>query len=64
MSERIAKIVGLYTAPRARTPMQCTRVVMAVAGKGLHGDRYAEEMGTCKPPGQVTFITEAGITAC
>jgi MOSC domain-containing protein YiiM len=40
------KVVAIYTAPGAGTPMQFRTEVHAVPGRGLEGDRYFEANGT------------------
>lgn len=39
-------VVGLFVAPEAEAPMVGVRTAMALAGKGLEGDRYAVGRGT------------------
>ena len=56
-------IVSIFIAPDAGIPMQSVQQVLAMAGKGLQGDRYAEGKGSfnlVKGVGnrQVTFANE------
>ena len=43
-------VVGLYTAPRARAPMDSHDAVEVVAGVGIPGDRYATGLGHWSDP--------------
>lgn len=54
------RVVGIYIAPAAGSPMQELSEVQAIAGAGLAGDRYCTGEGSFnkEKPGnrQVTFI--------
>jgi hypothetical protein len=39
-------VAYIYTADRARKPMQCLDSVRAISGKGLDGDRYFDAQGS------------------
>ena len=39
------KVVSAHIAPEAAVPMTPVAEVLAVAGKGIEGDRYAKEIG-------------------
>lgn len=39
------RVVGIYVAPSEGAPMESRDEVRALAGKGLEGDRYANEAG-------------------
>jgi len=40
------RVLGIYTAPAEGAPMVAHDTIEAFAGKGLSGDRYANEAGT------------------
>jgi MOSC domain-containing protein YiiM len=43
------KVAGIYLTGEASTPMQSVTSAVAIAGKGLEGDRYAAETGFYTP---------------
>lgn len=45
MYGKLGTVSAIYTAPRMGIEMVPTDQVMAIAGKGLEGDRYAEGLG-------------------
>lgn len=56
-----AEIVSIYTAPKAKAPMEAFSYAQAVAGRGLQGDRYFKGEGTFSktveaPSYEVTLI--------
>ncbi len=62
-----ALVVSLHIAAQAAAPMQSVSTVIAVAGRGLEGDRYFEQTGTYSNlPGtgrEVTLIESEAIAA-
>ncbi len=63
-----AEIVSIYTAPRAKAPMEALDFVIAVEGKGLEGDRYFIGEGTFSatvesPSYEVTLIESEMVEA-
>ena len=63
-----AEVLSIYTAPRAKAPMQVLESVTAVAGKGLEGDRYFRGEGTFSstvesPSYEVTLIESEMVEA-
>jgi len=60
------KVVSIYTAPGATAPMSGQPHALAVAGKGLEGDRYFAGTGTFwkpTPDREVTLIEVEAIEA-
>ena len=56
---RAGTVAALLVAPRAEVPLVSVESVVAVAGRGLDGDRYGAGRGTFSGPGrgyQVTLI--------
>ncbi len=56
-----AEIISIYTAPKAKAPMEAFSYAQAVAGRGLQGDRYFKGEGTFSetveaPSYEVTLI--------
>jgi MOSC domain-containing protein YiiM len=45
-----ARVVGLYTAPRAGAPMEARAQIEVVRGRGIGGDRYAARLGHWSDP--------------
>ena len=39
------EVISIYVAPRAGAPMESRQSVEAIAGRGLHGDRYCDGSG-------------------
>jgi MOSC domain-containing protein YiiM len=62
-----ALVVSLHIAIHAAAPMQSVSTVTAVAGRGLEGDRYGNQIGTYSThPGsgrEVTLIESEAIEA-
>jgi MOSC domain-containing protein YiiM len=60
-------IEAIYIAPAGGAPMEERREVMALAGRGLEGDRYCLRTGTYskgdKPKRQVTLIEAEALEA-
>jgi MOSC domain-containing protein YiiM len=60
-------LVGIYTATGEAAPMEAHDEIVAIAGAGLAGDRYAASAGAFsdKPGGgrEVTLIAREGIAA-
>jgi len=46
INEGEPRVVAIYTAIAAGEPMELTNQIMAIAGKGLEGDRYAFGQGS------------------
>jgi len=57
------RLTAIYLAASAGKPMRPANSVLAIAGKGLQGDRYAEDLGFWKSVDacQVTLITKTEI---
>ena len=58
-ADRPGSVAGLLVAPDAEAPLVALESVVAIAGRGLDGDRYAAGRGTFSGPGrgyQVTFV--------
>jgi MOSC domain-containing protein YiiM len=54
-------VAGLLVAPEAEAPMDRIGEALAVAGKGLEGDRYVDGRGTFSKPGrgyQLTLVQD------
>src|SRR5512132_178781 len=50
-------VVGLLIAPEAEAPLVAVESVVAIAGRGLDGDRYAAGRGTFSGPGRGYQLT-------
>jgi hypothetical protein len=61
----VGRVVGLLLAPEAEAPLARVEEAVAVAGRGLEGDRYAKGRGTFSAPGRGYELTlvEAGALA-
>jgi MOSC domain-containing protein YiiM len=61
------EVVSIHITPKAEGPMQSVKVVRAIAGKGLEGDRYFRASGTYSdrpgPGREVTLIESEAIEA-
>ena len=61
------EVVSIHIAPKAEADMVAVGEILAIVGKGLEGDRYAEKMGTwTDTPGsgrEVTLIASEEIDA-
>ena len=58
-----ATLTAIYISVSAGEPMQSTNSITAIAGKGLDGDRYAEQKGFYRSVDscEVTLITQEEI---
>jgi MOSC domain-containing protein YiiM len=60
------RLVALYLAPRAKAPMQPVLEAVAVAGRGLVGDRYHAGRGAMSrwpgPHREVTLVSEEALS--
>lgn len=55
-------VVGIYTAPGEGKPVTARDEVLAVAGRGIEGDRYFESNeGTHDPADEITLIDATGV---
>jgi hypothetical protein len=54
---RGGEVAGLLVAPEAEAPLVAVESVVAVAGRGLEGDRYAAGRGTFSGPGRGYQLT-------
>jgi len=54
---RVGAVAGLLTSPAAESPLTRREHVEAVAGRGLHGDRYWAGHGTFGGPGRGYELT-------
>jgi MOSC domain-containing protein YiiM len=50
-------VAGLLIAPEAQAPLVAVESVVAIAGRGLEGDRYAAGRGTFSGPGRGYQLT-------
>ena len=50
-------VAGLLVAPEAEAPLVAVESVVAIAGRGLDGDRYAAGRGTFSGPGRGYQLT-------
>jgi MOSC domain-containing protein YiiM len=61
------KVVSIYIADTGAAPMRAVGSVLAVAGKGLEGDRYFSRSGTFsdkpKPDSEITLIESEALEA-
>lgn len=61
------KVFAVYISPRARAPLRAVTAAVAVAGRGLEGDRYCEGRGALSrwwsPARAVSFIEREAIDA-
>jgi MOSC domain len=56
-SPRTGAVAGLLIAPEAEAPLVAVESVVAIAGRGLDGDRYAAGRGTFSGPGRGYQLT-------
>ena len=56
-AERPGSVAGLLVAPKAEAPLVAVDSVVAIAGRGLDGDRYAAGRGTFSGPGRGYQLT-------
>ncbi len=61
MSE--ASVVAILTAPKKAAPLESRADVIAVAGKGLEGDRYFNADGWDEVKREITFVEIEAIEA-
>jgi MOSC domain-containing protein YiiM len=61
MSE--GRVVGIYIGPEPEKPMEAVREVVAVAGRGLEGDRYFQPADDGEPDREITLIESEAIGA-
>ena len=54
---RPGSVAGLLVAPEAEAPLVAVESVVAIAGRGLEGDRYASRRGTFSGPGRGYQLT-------
>jgi hypothetical protein len=54
---RPGSVAGLLVAPEAEAPLVAVESVVAIAGRGLEGDRYAAGRGTFSGPGRGYQLT-------
>ena len=54
---RPGSVAGLLVAPEAEVPLIAVESVLAIAGRGLDGDRYAAGRGTFSGPGRGYQLT-------
>ncbi len=62
----VGRVAGLLVAPEAEAPLVRVDTVLALAGSGLEGDRYATEGGTFSGPGrgyQLTLVQAEALDA-
>jgi hypothetical protein len=66
LSTRVGRVAGLLVAPEAEAPLVQVDTVLALAGRGLEGDRYATGDGTFSGPGrgyQLTLVQAEALDA-
>ena len=56
-ADRSGSVAGLLIAPEAEAPLVAVDSVIAIAGRGLEGDRYAAGRGTFSGPGRGYQLT-------
>ena len=56
-ADRSGSVAGLLVAPEAEAPLVAVESVVAIAGRGLQGDRYASGRGTFSGPGRGYQLT-------
>ena len=56
-ADRPGSVAGLLVAPEAEAPLVAVESVVAIAGRGLEGDRYASGRGTFSGPGRGYQLT-------
>ena len=56
-SVRAGAIAGIFVAPAAERPLVPVERAVAIAGKGIEGDRYASGAGTFSGPGRGYELT-------
>jgi MOSC domain-containing protein YiiM len=60
---RQGRVVGIYIGPKPERPMQPVTEVVAVAGRGLEGDRYFQSVENGNPTAEITLIESEAIEA-
>ena len=58
-----ASVVAIFTAPKKHEPLVERDEVIAVAGKGLEGDRYFNAEGWDEAKREITFVESEAIDA-
>jgi MOSC domain-containing protein YiiM len=61
MSE--GRVASIYIGPESEGPMEAVHEVLAVAGRGLEGDRYFQPAAGGEPDQEITLIESEAITA-
>ena len=61
MSE--GRVASIYIGPETEGPMQAVQEVVAVAGRGLEGDRYFQPADGGEPDQEITLIESEAIAA-
>src|SRR4029453_13877026 len=61
MSE--GRVASIYIGPESEGPMEAVHEVLAVAGRGLEGDRYFPPAAGGDPHQEITLIESEAITA-
>ena len=56
-ADRPGTVAGLLVAPKAEAPLVAVESVVAIAGRGLEGDRYGAGRGTFSGPGRGYQLT-------
>jgi len=57
------RVEAIFIGPEPELPMQSVAEVVAVAGRGLEGDRYFQAVENGKPTAEITLIESEGIEA-
>jgi MOSC domain-containing protein YiiM len=56
-------VVGIYIGAERERPMQAVTEVVAVAGRGLEGDRYFQPVENGEPSAEITLIESEAVEA-
>jgi MOSC domain-containing protein YiiM len=56
-------VVGIYIGAEPERPMQAVTEVVAVAGRGLEGDRYFQPVENGEPSAEITLIESEAVEA-
>jgi MOSC domain-containing protein YiiM len=57
------RVVGIFIGPEPERSMQAVSEVVAVAGRGLDGDRYFQATEGANPALEITLIESEGVAA-
>jgi MOSC domain-containing protein YiiM len=57
------RVVGIYIGPEPERGMRAVTEVVAVAGRGLEGDRYFQAAEGASPTDEITLIESEGVAA-